>query len=761
MALATRCPHCQTVFRIVPDQLKLHRGLVRCGHCREVFDGVLHQVEVPARATPPSPPPAPPSPPASAAPPVAVEPPTAPASASSDAEHQAHEHPHDERSGLPAAAAAVGLGAAALAAAEAAGAHTHEASTEHEASHEHEAAQEHVASTEHDALNESTSTEHDDRESIEASHATSDEYAIEAAPNAPTPFAEHDLSYPHDVPPAPHDALADEARHALEASHVSADEEQIEGHHDTAAEHAPDAAHAEIADEAEHARHVDDAAEHVANHESIEESAPLAPSADSLGRTEPRLAPDFDEDLPAEPNPFAAASPFDDALAEETTRPRAPATPPEWDPALGELPPGAPTAPFAPDVDFGHDAPDPAHIATPLGATPPAPVFDTPDFDETPHTAEPIGTHALDEAAESTKQHDEAHAAVPDAAHDVTHEDVSHPHAGIAEDAIEGSIVDTPHVTHDALHESEHHAEHLAEHDTHASDDTPHHDVQGGATHEAAASGSVDPESVEGDALAAAAAEEVDAPHDAHARNTRHDDVIDVEPTSSTPNYGANHNDPWAPPADARMEPALAYAATGAAAAGAAAAASSAFAPLSDDTGNDFRIRVEPHDAHDVELHPARRVLGWIVALLLLVLLIAQLAWWQREPIMARWPNTVSAYRNVCAKLGCVVTPPREIDQLQIESSTLTQGTVPNQFDLAMSLHNRAALSLAWPSLEISLLDQSNQLVVRRVVTPGQYLPAGTDVNAGIAPDGHQAVTLRLTATGTSPSNYKVLIFYP
>jgi hypothetical protein len=78
-----------------------------------------------------------------------------------------------------------------------------------------------------------------------------------------------------------------------------------------------------------------------------------------------------------------------------------------------------------------------------------------------------------------------------------------------------------------------------------------------------------------------------------------------------------------------------------------------------------------------------------------------------------------------------------------------------------MSLHNRASLALAWPSLEISLLDQSNQLVVRRVVTPGQYLAAGTDVNGGIAADGHQAINLRLTATGTSPSNYKVLIFYP
>jgi predicted Zn finger-like uncharacterized protein len=38
MLLATRCPFCETVFRLQPAQLAQRRGLVRCGHCHEVFD---------------------------------------------------------------------------------------------------------------------------------------------------------------------------------------------------------------------------------------------------------------------------------------------------------------------------------------------------------------------------------------------------------------------------------------------------------------------------------------------------------------------------------------------------------------------------------------------------------------------------------------------------------------------------------------------------------------------------------------------------
>ena len=51
MALATKCPHCNTIFRVAADQLKLRGGIVRCGTCREVFDGNAALVD-PATASP-------------------------------------------------------------------------------------------------------------------------------------------------------------------------------------------------------------------------------------------------------------------------------------------------------------------------------------------------------------------------------------------------------------------------------------------------------------------------------------------------------------------------------------------------------------------------------------------------------------------------------------------------------------------------------------------------------------------------------------
>jgi predicted Zn finger-like uncharacterized protein len=52
MALATTCPQCKTSFKVIPDQLKLRRGLVRCGVCQHVFSGIdyLRYVDDAARA---------------------------------------------------------------------------------------------------------------------------------------------------------------------------------------------------------------------------------------------------------------------------------------------------------------------------------------------------------------------------------------------------------------------------------------------------------------------------------------------------------------------------------------------------------------------------------------------------------------------------------------------------------------------------------------------------------------------------------------
>lgn len=51
MTLATRCPVCQALFRVSPEQLRARTGQVRCGRCHAIFDGLAHLVSDTGRAT--------------------------------------------------------------------------------------------------------------------------------------------------------------------------------------------------------------------------------------------------------------------------------------------------------------------------------------------------------------------------------------------------------------------------------------------------------------------------------------------------------------------------------------------------------------------------------------------------------------------------------------------------------------------------------------------------------------------------------------
>lgn len=54
MSLTTRCTECGTVFRVVPDQLKVSEGWVRCGRCAAVFNAQEELLDPDVAVSPPA-----------------------------------------------------------------------------------------------------------------------------------------------------------------------------------------------------------------------------------------------------------------------------------------------------------------------------------------------------------------------------------------------------------------------------------------------------------------------------------------------------------------------------------------------------------------------------------------------------------------------------------------------------------------------------------------------------------------------------------
>lgn len=51
-SLLTRCPHCDTRFRVTDEQLAVAKGKVRCGSCMDIFDAREHQITTESETAP-------------------------------------------------------------------------------------------------------------------------------------------------------------------------------------------------------------------------------------------------------------------------------------------------------------------------------------------------------------------------------------------------------------------------------------------------------------------------------------------------------------------------------------------------------------------------------------------------------------------------------------------------------------------------------------------------------------------------------------
>ncbi|QIE24999.1 DUF3426 domain-containing protein [Caballeronia sp. SBC2] len=155
------------------------------------------------------------------------------------------------------------------------------------------------------------------------------------------------------------------------------------------------------------------------------------------------------------------------------------------------------------------------------------------------------------------------------------------------------------------------------------------------------------------------------------------------------------------------------------------------------------------------------KIIGSLIALVLLITLLAQAAWWERETVMVYWPASQPLFAQACEQIGCVVAPPRDIDGLQIENSGLRQVDGSHKLELKLSLRNRFDVAIAYPALELTLLDDKNNVAIRRVLWPQDYARPGTVIGAGLPAHSTQPVIVRLDTGDAVAANYRVQIFYP
>jgi len=140
----------------------------------------------------------------------------------------------------------------------------------------------------------------------------------------------------------------------------------------------------------------------------------------------------------------------------------------------------------------------------------------------------------------------------------------------------------------------------------------------------------------------------------------------------------------------------------------------------------------------------------WILgALVLGLILVLQVLWWQRERLAAT-PNGWPWARALCRVLPCEARPPRRPDRIEVIGRSLTPDPAhPGTLRFHLEIANRARMPQPWPRIDLVLSDQRAAPLGGLRLSPKDYLTP--DAPEWFAP-GHSLEVRRRIADTRPPS---------
>jgi len=177
--------------------------------------------------------------------------------------------------------------------------------------------------------------------------------------------------------------------------------------------------------------------------------------------------------------------------------------------------------------------------------------------------------------------------------------------------------------------------------------------------------------------------------------------------------------------------------------------------------------RSQPEPVLDFMLDPPPptrlRYLWAFLAVLATAGLAAQAVIHFRTEIALELPQIKPYLVKACAEIGCRVRLPHRPELMSIESSDLQ--TDPENSKLIVLnavIRNRAPFAQEYPDLELTLTNENDQAVVRRVLTPADYLAARKAAMAGgIGPETEAVVRLYFDSSRVRATGYRLYLFFP
>ncbi len=150
--------------------------------------------------------------------------------------------------------------------------------------------------------------------------------------------------------------------------------------------------------------------------------------------------------------------------------------------------------------------------------------------------------------------------------------------------------------------------------------------------------------------------------------------------------------------------------------------------------------------------------LAVVVTLLAAAVLLGQVLVFQRDKLVAMNRSVSPLFNSVCQILGCQVDWPKEPDKVAIDNTNFKQ-LGDDQFSFTLSVKNQATYFLGTPALELTLTNDEEGDVVRKV-----WLPQEIDLPEVLKPMRTQTVEMVFSVQeplAGKINGFRALLFYP
>lgn len=177
-----------------------------------------------------------------------------------------------------------------------------------------------------------------------------------------------------------------------------------------------------------------------------------------------------------------------------------------------------------------------------------------------------------------------------------------------------------------------------------------------------------------------------------------------------------------------------------------------------------LRLKVAPRDMAALTTEtgtaqgarPPRGTGAWTLANLgLILLLVFQYAYFLRDDL-ARYPALRPWLERLCAVAGCKIPLQRDLRRIKVVARDLRpHPDVTGALRITITILNEAPFPQPYPTLDLRFYDLDQRLVAGRRFPPAVYLPPGTDLERGLAPDTPLPIVLELVDPGRKAVNFQ------